>query len=169
MNSITRQLWNLLGSHDTKRFLTECGGNLDRMKLAIALQFCYLGVPYIYYGDEIGLEGGDDPQCRKCMVWDVKHQNTELFNHYKAMISLRKNNKALIYGDYQTVYCKDNVLVFKRSYQGETLLIAINNNDEEYNANISIENAAVDIVTSEEAQLSNGLILEPMNFRIFKL
>ena len=169
MNSITRQLWNLLGSHDTKRFLTECNDNVDRMKLAIAFQFCYQGVPYIYYGDEIGLNGADDPGCRKCMIWDIEKQNTELFTHYKTMISIRKHNKALIYGDYKAIYCKENVLVFERSYGGETLLIAINNNDEEYKIEMHLGNTAIDILTSEATQLNNGLILGPMNFKIFKL
>ncbi|MBZ9609201.1 alpha-glycosidase [Clostridium estertheticum] len=169
MSSITRQLWNLMGSHDTKRFLTECEDNVDRMKLAIAFQFCYQGVPYIYYGDEIGLNGGEDPQCRKCMIWDVEKQNTELFNHYKTMISLRKNNSALIYGGYKKLYCKDNVLVFERSYEGESLLIAINNSDEEYNVKLSLDNTAIDIFTSQETKLNNGLILNPMEFKILKL
>jgi len=169
MNSITRQLWNLMGSHDTKRFLTECDDNVDRMKLAIAFQFCYQGVPYIYYGDEIGLNGADDPQCRKCMIWDVEKQNTELYTHYKTMISLRKHNKALIYGDYKTLYCKENVLVFERRYGDETLLIALNNNDEEHKVKMHLENTAIDILTSKETQLSNGLILGPMKFKIFKL
>jgi len=169
MNSITRQLWNLIGSHDTKRFLTECDNNLDRMKLAIAFEFCYVGVPYIYYGDEIGIDGGNDPQCRKCMVWEEEKQNTELYNLYKTMISLRKHNKALIYGGYKKLYCEDNIMVFERSHEGETLLIAINNSDEEYNVNISLDNTAVDMLTTEETPLNNGLILEPMEFRIFKL
>ncbi|MBW9149201.1 alpha-glycosidase [Clostridium sp. CM028] len=169
MSSITRQLWNLMGSHDTKRFLTECEDNIDRMKLAIAFQFCYQGVPYIYYGDEIGLNGGEDPQCRKCMIWDVEKQNIELFNHYKTMISLRKNNSALIYGGYKKLYCKDNVLVFERSYEGDSLLIAINNSDEEYNVKLSLDNTAIDIFTSQETKLNNGLILDPMEFKILKL
>ena len=169
MNSITRQLWNLMDSHDTKRFLTECNDNVDRMKLAIAFQFCYQGVPYIYYGDEIGLNGADDPGCRKCMIWDVEKQNTELFTHYKTMISIRKHNKALIYGGYKTIYCKENVLVFERIYGEETLLIAINNNDEEYKIEMHLGNTAIDILTSEATQLNNGLILGPMNFKIFKL
>ncbi|MBU3093207.1 alpha-glycosidase [Clostridium sp. CF011] len=169
MSSITRQLWNLMGSHDTKRFLTECEDNVDRMKLAIAFQFCYQGVPYIYYGDEIGLNGGEDPQCRKCMIWDVEKQNIELFNHYKTMISLRKNNSALIYGGYKKLYCKDNVLVFERSYEGDSLLIAINNSDEEYNVKLSLDNTAIDIFTSQETKLNNGLILDPMEFKILKL
>ncbi|MGH4119355.1 alpha-glycosidase [Clostridium sp.] len=169
MGSITRQLWNLLGSHDTKRFLSECDNNVDRMKLAIAFQFCYQGVPYIYYGDEIGLNGGDDPQCRKCMVWDEKHQNTELLKLYKTMISIRKDNKTLIYGGYKKHYCKDNVLVFERSYEGKSLLIAINNSDTESTVNIDLDETLVDIFTLKHTKLNNGLILQPMGFKIFKL
>lgn len=169
MSSITRQLWNLLGSHDTKRFLSECDNNVARMKLAIAFQFCYQGVPYIYYGDEIGLDGGDDPQCRKCMVWDVENQNTDLFEHYRTMISLRKNNSALIYGGYKKLYSKDNVLIFERGHEDETLIIAINNSDEQYSVNVSLGNTVIDIFTSEEINLSQGLLLNPLEFKIFIL
>jgi cyclomaltodextrinase len=168
MSSITSQLWNLIGSHDTKRFLTECGDNIDGMKLAIVFQFCYQGVPYIYYGDEIGLTGGDDPQCRKCMIWEKKYQNKELFILYKSMISIRKNNKTLIYGDYKTIYCKDNVLIFERSFQGESILIAINNNDSKSIINTSLPSSADDLFTSKKIRLNNVLILEPMKFKIYK-
>ncbi|MCJ7689298.1 MAG: alpha-glycosidase [Clostridiaceae bacterium] len=169
MSSITRQLWNLLGSHDTKRFLSECDNNIARMKLAIAFQFCYQGVPYIYYGDEIGLNGGDDPQCRKCMVWDVEKQNADLFEHYRTMISLRKNNSALIYGGYKRLYRKDNVLIFERNHEDETMIIAINNSDEQHNIKMSLGNTAIDVFTSEEVNLSQVLLLNPMEFKIFKL
>ena len=60
MDSIIRQMWNLIGSHDTKRIYNECEGNINKIKLAIAYQFLYIGVPYIYYGDEIGLDGEDE-------------------------------------------------------------------------------------------------------------
>lgn len=169
MSSVTRQLWNLIDSHDTKRFLTECGDNVKRMKLAIVFQFCYQGVPYIYYGDEIGLNGGEDPQCRKCMIWEEKEQNMELLNLYKTMISLRKNNKTLIYGDYQTLFCKNNVLVFKRTYEGHSILIAINNNDKNYNIEISLGIIGLNILTLEAISLNTGLKLAPLEFKIFRL
>ncbi|MDD3223581.1 MAG: glycoside hydrolase family 13 protein [Clostridium sp.] len=169
MNSITRQLWNLIDSHDTKRFLTECNDDINKMKLAIVFQFCYEGVPYIYYGDEIGLNGGEDPQCRKCMIWEKEKQNLDLFNLYKTMISLRKQNKALIYGDYETIYCKENVLIFKRNYKNESMLIAINNNDKQHTINLHLQNIALDVLTSKRAELNNNLVLNPMDFKIFKL
>ena len=113
MDSVTKQMWNLIDSHDTKRFLTECNDDLESMKLAVAFQFTYLGVPYIYYGDEIGMNGGDDPFNRRCMIWDEKDQNSDMFEYFKKMIKIRKENKELIYGDYKELYCKDNVIIFE--------------------------------------------------------
>ena len=132
MDSITKQMWNLIGSHDTPRFFTECSEDIDRMKLAIAFQFTYIGVPYIYYGDEVGLTGSNDPYSRKCMVWEEELQNKEILEFYKEMIKLRKDNKALIYGDYKVLFCKDNVLVFERNYGDEKITIAFNNNGYDY-------------------------------------
>ena len=110
MSSITRQLWNLFGSHDTARFLYECGENVDRMKLAIVFKFCFEGVPYIYYGDEVGITGGDDPLNRACMIWDEDKQNKELLQHYKKLIAIRKENKELVYGEYKPLYLEDRLL-----------------------------------------------------------
>ena len=61
-------LYNLLGSHDTARLLTECGGNLNQLKLAAAFQITFSGMPAIYYGDEIGMDGENDPDCRKTIA-----------------------------------------------------------------------------------------------------
>lgn len=169
MNSITRQLWNLLGSHDTMRFLTECEGKTDRLKLAAAFQFTYMGVPYIYYGDEVGLDGGNDPLCRRCMIWDEEKQNKELLQHYKTLVSVRKENKALVYGDYHNVYLKDNVIVFKRTWGSETMLIAINNNDSEYTIEANLAGKAKDVISREEISLEGGLTLDKMGNRIFKI
>lgn len=71
--------FNLLGSHDTPRVLTMCQGETQRLKLLYVFQFSFTGTPCIYYGDEIGLTGGDDPGCRKCMEWDSTKQDLDLF------------------------------------------------------------------------------------------
>ena len=67
-------LQNLLGSHDTERFLTLCKGDTARMKLAVLFQMTYLGAPMVYYGDEIGMEGGRDPDCRRTMAWEDRYR-----------------------------------------------------------------------------------------------
>ena len=145
MDSITKQMWNLIGSHDTMRFLTECKDDVDRMKLAISFQFTYLGVPYIYYGDEVGVTGGIDPFSRKCMIWEKDKQNVELLNCYKDMIKFRKENKAVVYGEYRTLYCKDNVLVYQRTYEDSVCTFAINNNSHNYYLQITMDGEFKDI------------------------
>jgi glycosidase len=169
MESITRQLWNLFGSHDTKRFLTECDGALDRMKLAIAFQFSFIGVPYIYYGDEVGMSGGDDPLCRGCMVWDSEKQNRELVSFYKKLIAVRKENKVLVYGDYKPVYLDEGVIVFERSKDKETMIIAINNNDEAKEILKSFAGKVTDAITGEKLSLERGIKLDKMDYRMYKV
>lgn len=168
MDSITKQMWNLFGSHDTKRFLTECDNNLERMKLAIAFQFTYIGVPYVYYGDELGLDGGHDPQSRKCIPWDESKQNKELFDLYKNVISIRKENPALIYGEYKNLVCSDNVIIFERAYEGKTMVVAINNNYSEKTVELNLEGEFKELITENKNKIQNCLTLKPMEFRILK-
>lgn len=169
MDSITRQMWNLCGSHDTKRFLTECRGDVRRVKLMLVAQFTYIGVPYIYYGDEIGLEGGDDPHCRKCMEWDIKKQNHGLLEFYKQLITLRKSHKALMYGEYKTLVAQNNIFAYERSYEEETIIIILNNNDNGYNITLPIEIEGIEILQEKQITPSRILFLEQMGFAIIKL
>ncbi|MDD7794437.1 glycoside hydrolase family 13 protein [Clostridium sp. 'White wine YQ'] len=168
MEGITRQLWNLIGSHDTQRFLTECEDDIERMKLAIGFQFSYIGVPYIYYGDEIGLTGGEDPESRKCMIWEKDKQNLELFDWYKCLIKIRKDNLSLVYGDYKVLYCKENVLIFERNFNGEKIIVAINNNYKKYYVNLGLDTMAKDLLKDGVVDLSKTLILDSMEFKIWK-
>jgi glycosidase len=168
MDSVTRQMWNLVDSHDTSRFLTDCGEDLNRMKLAIAFQFTYVGVPYIYYGDEVGMTGGNDPLCRGCMVWDKEKQNAELLELYKKLIALRHENKALIYGEYNNIYLENNVIIFERSLGEESFIVAINNNDIEVPVSEALGEKAVDMLNGEAVNLEQGLVLKAMEYRILK-
>lgn len=90
-DDIYSQLLNVLDSHDTKRFFSECDEDKNKFKLATIFQFTIEGIPYIYYGDEVGITGSYDPDCRKCMIWDENYHNKEIFNHFKKLIELRKN------------------------------------------------------------------------------
>ena len=83
-------LWNLLGSHDTPRLLHVCGGDKRRMKLAIAIQMLSPGSPFIYYGDEYGMDGGKDPDCRRGMLWDENRQDKDMYAWYRELIRVRK-------------------------------------------------------------------------------
>ena len=120
-------LWNLLDSHDTSRFLNRCGEDTSRFKLGVALQLLLPGMPFIYYGDEYGMTGGGDPDCRRGMVWDEKYQNKEIYQWYCNLIKIRKANPALTEGEIMDVYCDDEngVLAVTRSdgKQEITLLV----------------------------------------------
>lgn len=83
-------LFNLIDSHDTERFYHSVGYNKDKMKLAAAFQLLFSGMPMIYYGDEYGMQGGHDPDCRRGMYWKEEYQDLEIFDWYKRLISARK-------------------------------------------------------------------------------
>ena len=124
--------FNLLGSHDTPRIFTDCGEDLARTKLIHAILLTFNGSPCIYYGDEIGLTGGMDPGCRKCMVWEEEKQNTELFNEIKTLILLRKEERLLANdGKFKFLDTagNENIVAYQK-YNGErSVLILINPTD----------------------------------------
>ena len=91
-------LWNLVGSHDTARLLHRCGEDRRRQKLAAALQLLWPGMPMIYYGDEVGMTGGADPDCRRGMLWDEARQDADTLNWYRRLIRLRKACPAITGG-----------------------------------------------------------------------
>lgn len=129
---VHRHAFNLLDSHDTPRLLTLCEGNKARMKLASAIQFTFPGAPCIYYGDEIGMEGGQDPDCRRCMEWDPAKQDRDLFAHYQSLIALRKRHPVLGTGDVRIRHAEPggSVIAYDRYDERERIMIVANNGDE---------------------------------------
>ncbi|MBP3038806.1 alpha-glycosidase [Bacillaceae bacterium Marseille-Q3522] len=126
--NINEVAFNLLGSHDTARILTICQGNKEKVKLLFLFQLTFTGTPCIYYGDEIGISGGNDPGCRKCMVWDKKKQDRELFHFVKKLISLRKKYPVLGNDGGFTILEADHFIYAKKAAK-ETIIISINNTD----------------------------------------
>ena len=169
MEPITRQLWNLLDSHDTPRFLTSAKGQRDRLMLAAAFQFLYIGTPYIYYGDEIGLDGGDDPYCRRCMPWATADQDLELFHFFKALIALRKSSLAFSIGSFQEISRQEHCIVFQRTHQGECYWCAFNNSDVSQSIDMNAQNLReVTPVRSQGLIHQDRIELGPMEYRVFK-
>lgn len=133
-------LYNLLGSHDTARFLTVCQGDQKKLKLAVALQLTFPGMPFIYYGDEIGMTGETDPDCRKPMAWDTPDH--ELLKFYTAMIRLRQRNQALKYGDFMHVDTGCEVYGFIRMLEEQAVIVFMNNYREEQRLSVDLTAAA---------------------------
>lgn len=86
---------NLLGSHDTPRVLSVLGGDREALELAVLLQATLPGAPCIYYGDEVGVTGGIDPDSRRAFPWDVNGWDRELLGSVQAMLALRHAEPAL--------------------------------------------------------------------------
>jgi len=106
-NKVYPVLWNLIDSHDTARFLHVSGENKDKLKMAVALQLLLPGMPFIYYGDEYAMTGGDDPDCRRGMLWDEARQDKEMFAWYREVIRIRKAYPAITEGKVTACECDD--------------------------------------------------------------
>jgi cyclomaltodextrinase / maltogenic alpha-amylase / neopullulanase len=123
---ITEVQLNLLDSHDTARFLSMARGDVTALTLATLFQMSFPGAPSVYYGDEIGIEGRRDPDCRRTFPWDESAWNHDLRAFFKAAIALRHAHPALRTGAYQPLYAADGVYAFARSLGDEYIVVALN-------------------------------------------
>jgi len=117
---------NLLDSHDTTRMLTELGGDTALMKLAATLHFTRPGVPCIYYGDEIGLQGGPDPDCRRCFPWDRARWDLPLFEHYRTLARLRGQRREWAEGATLALGHGEDWMAYARVVDGSATLVVAN-------------------------------------------
>lgn len=142
----------MLSTHDTNRILTQLASNKDgelskeqkseyrlstdeikegkkKLYLAVFLLFTLPGNSCIYYGDEAGMEGFSDPFNRKYFGLEILDE--EIFNLYKEMASLKKNEPCLRYGKIEKVFSKGNLVIFKRECDGKSVICAINAGEQE--------------------------------------
>ncbi len=93
---------NLLASHDTRRLISQPGGNLLISQILTAILFFLPGTPCTYYGEELAMEGSKDPDNRRCFPWGkfLPEKNTNYFHYYKNLIELRNKEKALRRGRF---------------------------------------------------------------------
>jgi glycosidase len=96
--------FNILGSHDTARLRTLLGGDPARVRLAALLMFTAPGAPVVYYGDEVGMEGGKDPDCRRGFPWERARQDLATLAVFQSLIALRRAWPALRHGDWRTLH-----------------------------------------------------------------
>ncbi|UCH65806.1 MAG: alpha-glucosidase C-terminal domain-containing protein [Ignavibacterium sp.] len=198
-------LQNLMSSHDTDR-LSSMIKNPDRkfdhdakehnpsynpgkptkeeyekQKLIAAFQMTYLGAPMIYYGDEVGMWGADDPHDRKPMVWDELSyddelidessgfgtgydsyevsQNEDLLYWYKKVTSIRNQNKSLRLGKQRFLYVSDGTktFAFERTYENERMICAFNLEDEEQMFTIPMEERKIfftELICNEDGSVA---------------
>lgn len=132
---------NLLDSHDTPRMLTTIGEDKHRFLLASVLLMTFPGAPSIFYGDEVGLSGGKDPDCRWVFP-EPENWDMEILTSYKELIALRHQYRALRTGVYKTLYANQNLYVFARILEQQEVLVAVNAGQEEAKAAFAVTELA---------------------------
>lgn len=130
---------NLISSHDVARIMTIFKGDIDKVIMCMTFLFTYIGAPSIYYGDEIGMEGGPDPDCRRTMEWDQKKWNTRVLNTYKSLISLRRKNPCLKSKNLTSLLTFNGLYAFLREKDDSKIICVLNPRDTKKGIRIKIE------------------------------
>jgi len=123
---VTAVQLNLLSSHDTPRFLTIAGGDRASLRLGTLLQMTLAGAPCVYYGDEIGMEGGPDPDCRRAFPPDRGAWDEGVLAFVRGAIALRHARPALRHGTHRTLAAIGGCHVHARILDGEVVIVAVN-------------------------------------------
>nr|WP_175384471.1 alpha-amylase family glycosyl hydrolase [Bacillus sp. FJAT-27225] len=129
-----------IDNHDMVRFTREVllakEDPVARWKLALAYMYTAPGIPIIYYGSEIAMDGANDPDNRRLMDFTA---DNGLVEYISKLGELREKRISLTRGDMEKLHEKDGMAVYKRDYKGETTLIAINNTSKGQKVTIPIE------------------------------
>ena len=173
---------NLLGSHDVERLKTALHNDKDKVKLAVLTQMTFEGVPYIYYGDEAGLEGGVDPDNRRTYPW--KNEDEDMIDFYRNSIQTRNRIKALLKGETKFIYTMDDdIFAYTRTVKDDNeddCLIIINRSNDYKNIDFDLDYDLLDEISIKYTPGDYGLTLEkeddkfsinisPKSFMIFKM
>jgi cyclomaltodextrinase / maltogenic alpha-amylase / neopullulanase len=126
---VTAVQLNLIGSHDTPRFITLCGGDRAALRLASLVQMTLPGAPSIYYGDEIAMPGHHDPDCRRSFPVDPEGADADMLRHYRAVIALRHANPVLRRGRFRMAGAAGTACAYLRIDQAGAILVALNAGD----------------------------------------
>ncbi|MEE5615771.1 alpha-amylase family glycosyl hydrolase, partial [Streptococcus pneumoniae] len=119
---ISEVMFNLLDSHDTERILWTANEDVQLVKSALAFFFLQKGTPCIYYGTELALTGGPDPDCRRCMPWERVSSDNDMLNFMKRLIKIWKYASVIIsHGKYSLQEIKSDLVALEWKYEGRIL------------------------------------------------
>ena len=172
--------FNVFSSHDTRRLRTILKDD-RKLKASLLMQFTLPGAPVIYYGDELGMNGGVDPANRASMKWNIYEEllshkdEAEIFNLYKKLIDLRKNYDCLINSPLLTlkIYNHNKIYAYARyKNESECAIIAITKHDLKEDLNLDISNMPFENIESWKNPISGksyinygkNIILKPEDF-----
>lgn len=161
---VSRNLMNLLSSHDTPRFLTACNGDAALHRLAATVQFTWVGAPSIYYGEELGMEGGADPDNRRGMRWDLATEQNPMLRYYKRLIAARNASPALQSGAPETLLTEDasGILAYARVLKDDAAVVALNRSAETRTVQVPLPAALqksgtlIDTLTGQKLTVTKG-------------
>jgi cyclomaltodextrinase len=122
---------NVVGSHDTSRLMTICDSTRGDALMVLALNALLPGVPSLYYGDEVGLEGGNDPDCRGTMPLELNPLQQSYLDSIRPILRMRAKHLSLSHGDLAVEAIRNRAFVISRNYEGCTIRIAVNAGDVE--------------------------------------
>lgn len=161
--------FNLLSSHDVHRFHNSPTISRKNILTGIVMLLTFIGIPCIYYGDEIGLEGdlGDLSNCRYPFNWDEKKWDKEIYETYKRLIALRRTEKVLIDGSFKILTADDSSISYARFNEDEAIIFINSQDKEERTIYIPLltigdfNNFEVIFNNGEESEIAyeNGLIV----------
>jgi neopullulanase len=121
---------NMLDSHDMAR-IAWIVQDESAQRMCVLFQMTMPGAPCVYYGSEVGVTGGPDPDCRRAFPWhDESTWNHELHTFYRRAIALRRSHPALRTGTFQTIYATGDVYSFARELPEEKIVVAFNSGTE---------------------------------------
>jgi cyclomaltodextrinase len=135
---------NLLGSHDTPRIRTVLGDDVAGVLLATLIQSTLPGAPCIYYGDEVGLAGGNDPDSRRAFPWDQARWDHGLRDAVRAFLHLRSVEPALRDGPLRVIGAAGPAVAFERGSGASRFVVAINPGDSAVRLGLRFEDASGD-------------------------
>ena len=170
----TQVMMNLIDSHDTFRFLESCNGAESRLRMAVMFQMTYVGTPHIWYGDEIGMMGGHDPDCRRPFEWNYTEDEgrVELRDYYKKLIEIRKSHSCLMTGSFETLVADGMVYGFKREDDACSVTVLINNDTKRNKLKLpSKSEVLINLMSGDNYQVDEGYVeidLPPMSGAILK-
>lgn len=177
---------NITGNHDLPRFISYASGAIaahedekevgwernisvidtlgyDRLKLLQTFIATIPGIPVIYYGDEIGMPGANDPDNRRMMRFaGLSSREKHVFNHLQEVLNWRKEHLALIYGDLQILTTEKQIMVFKRQYLSNEVIVCFNKSAKPMLVRIPINSASInwqDLSSQEHYQVENGFLI----------
>jgi glycosidase len=167
---LTENLFNLLDSHDTERFLNVVGSHIESVKLAYILLLTFPGSPCIYYGSEIGMGGGEHSN-RQCMIWEEEKQELDLYTFIRKLIEKRKEHESFRTANLQWIAldADTDTILYKKETDTECLYVLLHKSESEINVKLPNEMSSMeyyDCITDANVVLTDFIHVDPFGYHI---